>query len=142
MRKPKQPERKQPPQQRKPNDLSHCLTALDSDHTPIAVVELSSSSWLVAGVVPGVERQPLKRLKPEPGALLELLRRWRLEAERSGCEITPIAVAYEAGRDWPCATRRRNSGRYPRPPAMAGSWAAVYCAADGLPFFPGRFSRP
>ena len=54
MRKPKQPEQMQPPQQRKPNDLSHCLTALDSDHTPIAVVELSLSSWLVAGVVPGV----------------------------------------------------------------------------------------
>jgi len=51
--------RKQPPRQRKPNDLSHGLAALDSDHTLIAVVELSLSSWLVAGVVPGVERQPL-----------------------------------------------------------------------------------
>jgi transposase len=48
---------------------------LDGDHTLMAVVELSLSSWLVGGVVPGVERQPLKKLKPEPGALLELLHR-------------------------------------------------------------------
>lgn len=99
MRKPKQSDRRQPQQQRKPNDLSRCLAALDVDHTLIAVVELSLSSWLVAGVVPNVERQPLKKLRPEPDALLELLHRWRLEAERSGRKITRIAVAYEAGRD-------------------------------------------
>jgi transposase len=28
----------------------------------IAVIEMSQSSWLVAGIVPGVERQPLKKL--------------------------------------------------------------------------------
>jgi transposase len=99
MRKPKPSDRRQPQQQRKPNDLSRCLTALDVDHTLIAVVELSLSSWLVAGVVPGVERQPLKKLRPEPDALLELLHRWRLEGERSGRKITRIAVTYEAGRD-------------------------------------------
>ena len=48
------------PQQRKPNDLSRSLIALDMDTTLIAVVELSLSSWLVAGIVPGIERQPLK----------------------------------------------------------------------------------
>jgi len=100
MRKPKQPDpRRCKPQQRKPNDLGRCLVAPDADHTLIAVVELSLSSWLVAGVVPGVERQPLKKLKAEPAALFELLQRWRLEAERSGRKITRIAVAYEAGRD-------------------------------------------
>jgi hypothetical protein len=26
----------------------------------IAVIEMSLSSWLVAGIVPGIERQPLK----------------------------------------------------------------------------------
>jgi transposase len=95
----KKPNRKRLQQQRKPNDLSHCLASFDGDHTLIAVVELSLSSWLVAGLVPGVERQPLKKLKPDPGALLELLHRWRLEAERSERKITRIAVAYEAGRD-------------------------------------------
>jgi hypothetical protein len=33
----------------------------------IAVVEMSLSSWLVAGIVPGVERQPLKKLKVSDG---------------------------------------------------------------------------
>ena len=87
------------PQQRKPNDLSRSLTALDTDRTLIAVVEMSLSSWLVAGIVPGVERQPLKKLKPDETALLALLKRWRDEAVRAGRKITRIAVAFEAGRD-------------------------------------------
>jgi transposase len=87
------------PKQRKPNDLSRSLTALDMDHTLIAVIEMSLSSWLVAGIVPGVERQPLKKLKTDECALLELLHRWRAEAVMSGHKITRIAVAFEAGRD-------------------------------------------
>ena len=87
------------PQQRKPNDLSRSLIALDMDTTLIAVVELSLSNWLVAGIVPGIERQPLKRLKTDENALLALLNRWRDEAERSGHKISRIAVAFEAGRD-------------------------------------------
>ena len=87
------------PRQRKPNDLSRSLIALDMDKTLIAVVELSLSSWLVAGIVPGVERQPLKKLKTDENALLTLLNRWRDEAVRSGHKISRIAVAFEAGRD-------------------------------------------
>jgi transposase len=87
------------PRQRKPNDLSRSLIALDMDTTLIAVVELSLSSWLVAGIVPGVERQPLKKLKTDENALLTLLNRWRDEAVRSGHKISRIAVAFEAGRD-------------------------------------------
>jgi transposase len=37
---------------------------LDQDSTIIAVVEMSQSSWLVAGVLPGIERQPRKKLEP------------------------------------------------------------------------------
>jgi hypothetical protein len=37
------------------NDLSRSVTALDMDTTSIAVVQMSLSSWLVAGIVPGVE---------------------------------------------------------------------------------------
>jgi hypothetical protein len=87
------------PKQRKPNDLSRSLAALDVDRTLIAVVEMSLSGWLVAGIVPGVERQPLKKLKTDANALLELLHRWRAEAVRAGHEITRITVAFEAGRD-------------------------------------------
>jgi transposase len=74
----------------------------------IAVAELSLSGWLVAGVVPGVERQPLKKLKPEPDPLQELLQRLGNEAERSGRTIARTLVAYEAGRDgfWLARTRK------------------------------------
>jgi transposase len=85
--------------QPQPNDLSRFLTALEQDRTLIAVIEMSQSSWLVAGIVPGIERQPLKKLAPDEAALLRLLQRWRDEAGKSGRTITRIAVAYEAGRD-------------------------------------------
>jgi transposase len=78
------------------NDLSRSLTALELDVTLIAVIEMSLSSWLVAGVVPGVERQPLKKLAVDESALLKLLHRWREEAGR---RIERIVVAFEAGRD-------------------------------------------
>ena len=79
--------------------LSRSLTALTENSTLIAVIEMSQSSWLVAAIVPGVERQPTKKLTPDEGALLRLLHRWRGEAEKSGRNIERIAVAYEAGRD-------------------------------------------
>ena len=82
-----------------PNDLSRSLVALDQNSTIIAVVELSQSSWLIAGVLPGVERQPCKKLEPNPEGLLVLLHRWRDEAVRAGRTITRIALAFEAGRD-------------------------------------------
>src|SRR6202521_4751773 len=82
-----------------PNDSSRSLVALDQDSTIIAVVELSQSSWLVAGVLPGIERQPRKKLEPSPERLLAVLHRWRDEAVRAGKEVTRIALAFEAGRD-------------------------------------------
>ena len=81
------------------NDLSRSLTSLEQDNAIIAVIEMSQSSWLVAGIVPGIERHPLKKLEPNEGELLRLLMRWRAEATKMGCTITRIAVAYEAGRD-------------------------------------------
>jgi transposase len=41
------------------NDSRRCLTVLDQDSTLIAVIEMSLSSWLVAGIVPDIERQKL-----------------------------------------------------------------------------------
>jgi len=83
----------------KPADLNRCLAPLDQDHTIIAVIEMSQSNWLVAGVVPGIARHPLKKLAPDQDALLKLLHRWRAEAGQAGREISRIAVAFEAGRD-------------------------------------------
>ena len=81
------------------NDLSRSLTAFDPISTLVVVVEMSKASWLVSGVVPGVERQPLKKLEPDATALLRLIERWRNEAMRAGRPISRIALAYEAGRD-------------------------------------------
>ena len=81
------------------NDLSRCLFTLEQDSTLIAVVELSQASWLVAGIVPAVERQPLKKIEADEAALLRLLGRWTDEATRAGRAITRVCVAFEAGRD-------------------------------------------
>ena len=95
-----------------PNDLSRSLVALDQNSTIIAVIEMSQSSGLVAGMLPGIERQPRKKLEPNPERLLGLLHRWRDEAVRAGRTITRIAVAFEAGRD--------------------GFWLARWLAARGI----------
>src|SRR3954470_11428865 len=81
------------------DDLSRSLVPFEQDGTLVAVVELSRSSWLVAGLVPGIGRHPLKKPDPSEEALLALLRRWRDEAARAGRPITRLAVAFEAGRD-------------------------------------------
>jgi len=81
------------------NDLSRSLIPLELDSTLICVIELSLKSWLVAGFVPGIARQPLKKLAIDENALLKLLHRWREEAEKTGHSIKRIAVAFEAGRD-------------------------------------------
>ena len=82
-----------------PNDLSRSLVALDQDSTLIAVIEMGQASWLVAGIVPGVNRHPLKKIATDQEQLLQVLRRWAKEAETTGRMIKRIAVAYEAGRD-------------------------------------------
>jgi transposase len=63
------------------------------------VIELSLDKWLVGAMVPGLARDPLKALPPDPQALLRLLHRWRDEAVKAGCNIKRIIVAFEAGRD-------------------------------------------
>jgi hypothetical protein len=116
-----------------PFDASRSLTSLEQDSTIIAVIEMSQ-----AMVVPGVERQPLKRLDADEAALLKLLHRWRNEAGQAGREIKRIVVAYEAGRDgfwlarWlrvrgvECSPRSSPSPiSYPRS-AGVGGWAGSW----------------
>jgi transposase len=94
------------------NDLSRSLVPLEMNTTLIAVVEMSQSGWLVGGIVPGVERQPLKKLGIDQVALLNLLLRWRTEAEKKDHKIARITVAFEAGHD--------------------GFWLARWLAAHGI----------
>ena len=68
-----------------PNDLSRSLIPFCQESTLIAVVDMSQSSWLVAGIVPGVERHPLKKLDPDQEAL----------------PATDPAVAGRGGEGWP-----------------------------------------
>jgi transposase len=84
---------------RQPNHLSRSLTAFNPETTLIAVIEMSQSSWLVAGIVPGLKLHPLKKLTVDEGSLLRLLQRWKDEAIRRGGKVERIAVAFEAGRD-------------------------------------------
>jgi transposase len=80
-------------------DTHRSLTAFEQDSTLVAVIEMSQSKWLVAGMIPGVARQPLKKLDADADALLKLLQRWREEAHKAGRAIERIVCAYEAGRD-------------------------------------------
>src|ERR1700752_5136450 len=63
-------------------DASRSLTALEQDSTIIAVIEMSQTKWLVAELVPGIERQPLKKFNTQEEMLLKLLHGWR----RAGLE--------------------------------------------------------
>jgi transposase len=81
------------------NDLSRSLVAFEQNNTIIGVIEMSLNNWLVAGIVPGIERHPLKKLSIDEEVLLQLLYRWRDEAVKAGRMITRMAVAFEAGRD-------------------------------------------
>jgi transposase len=83
----------------KRNDLSRSLIVFEQDSTLVAVIEMGLKSWVIAGLVPGLARQPLKRQAADENLLLQLLYRWRAEATKAGIKIKRIAVAFEAGRD-------------------------------------------
>src|SRR5262245_33671728 len=78
-----------------PCDLNRPRTVLEQDCTLIAVVEMSLSSWVIAGIVPGIERHPLKKLAADEHALLKLLRRWQTEAVKAGHTVKRVVVAFE-----------------------------------------------
>lgn len=81
------------------DDLSRSLVTFDQQSTLVVIVEMSQTSWLVAGTVPGLDRRPLKKLEPNAPTLLRLVKRWVDEATKAGRTITRIVLAYEAGRD-------------------------------------------
>jgi transposase len=81
------------------NDLSRSLDAFEQDSTIVAAIEMSSTSWLVGGLVPGRDGDPHKKLPTQAEALLALLYEWRDQAVAEGKVIKRICIAYEAGRD-------------------------------------------
>jgi transposase len=77
---------------------------------------MSLSSWLVAGIVPGVERQPLKKLAVDANALLKLLNRWREESrtqDRTHCSCLRGRPGWFLAGALAQGTRHRGP-RYPR----------------------------
>jgi transposase len=82
-----------------PNDLSSSLVPFCQERTLIVVVDMSQSSWLVAGIVPEIDRHPLKKIDPDEKALVRLLQQWCDEAVKAGGTINRITLAFEAGRD-------------------------------------------
>ena len=60
---------------------------------------MSQSSWLVAARAPGLARDPLKKLAPDPEQLFKLIDRWREESRKAGRVVRRVCVAFEAGRD-------------------------------------------
>ena len=81
---------RKPKQQQKPlNDLSRSLTPFDPNQTLICVIELSKESWLVAGIIPGVERQPLKKLEPDENELFKAARAMANGSREGGAQDQP-----------------------------------------------------
>ena len=76
----------------RPHDLNKSPLPFDQPNTLIAVIEMSQSNWLVAGIVPGVERQPLKKLEPDEQALFRLLQ----------CQIASNSDPISRPRTTPC----------------------------------------
>ncbi len=74
-------------------------TALEQDTTIIAVIEMSETKWLVAALVPGVERQLVKKVDAGDKTLLKLLHRWRQGAGQAGRNIKRIVVAFSLAAD-------------------------------------------
>src|SRR3954452_24999121 len=87
------------------NDVSRFRLILDQASTLIAVIEMNQSSWLVAAIVPGIARHPLKKINLDETILLCLLRRWQEEAAKAGSQTT---AAWRPSRPW---TRRMPSAR-------------------------------
>ena len=82
-----------------PFTASRATAAFDQESTLVVVIEMSRSAWLVTGLLPGVERHPLKKLQPDPERVFSIVNRWRDECRECGREIERLVVAYEAGRD-------------------------------------------
>ncbi len=53
--------------------LGKSPVVLNRETTAIAMIELSLSRWVVGGMVPGITRDPVKKLGPDPEGLLKLL---------------------------------------------------------------------
>src|SRR3712207_7050776 len=73
--------------------------AVDHQTTLVAVLELSGSSWMNAGQIPGVERTAKSKIEPSAPAVLKVLEGWVRRARAAGKTVSRTVLAYEIGRD-------------------------------------------
>lgn len=50
-------------------DIGRSTAAFVPEKTLVVVVEMSRSAWLVAGLLPSVDRRPLRKLDPDENSL-------------------------------------------------------------------------
>ena len=88
------------------DDLSRSLIAFEQISTLVIVLEVESNpSWLAAGVVPGIERRPLKKTGSQPTLLIQLhyCIWWRvggIEQQKLARAITRTVLAFEVWSRW------------------------------------------
>ena len=101
------------------SDLNQSYAAYDQTSTMAIVVELSSKNWLALGTVPGVKRQPRKKVSANAHELLTLTRRAHaFGACRVGtagrCRDQTLALPPPLPTLHPIKMPRRKRGNYAR----------------------------
>ncbi len=91
---------------------SGARVAVDHQTTLVTVLELSGSSWMIAGQIPGVESTAKSKIEPSAPAVLKVLEGWVRRARAAGKTVSRTVLAYEIGRD--------------------GFWLARLLAAEGI----------
>ena len=108
----------------KPDDLSRSLVPFEQSSTLVAVIEMSLSSWLVAGIVPGLDRHPLKNALGVEPVELGALAVAGVGHQQQGHVVAGHVAGHDLvpGRGASCPARRRRPGPWTaRRPRRSGS---------------------
>jgi hypothetical protein len=68
-------------------------------------------TWLVGGVIPGIERDPLNKPAPDEEGLLKLLHRWRDDAQWPRWAGPPSLILHSVVAS--SAAEKRNQHQHP-----------------------------
>ena len=103
------------------------LVALDQNSSIIAVIEMSQSSWLVAGMLPGIERQPRKKLEPSPERLGRQAGTCRRDPGKATEKSLICGIIGILTKEAVSCRRRRSFGRFRSARSEAASAARKMC---------------
>lgn len=71
----------------------------------VAVIGMSKANWLVAALVPGFKRQPLKKIDADAQSFLKLMQRWRDQAVIRRSKMRTRGGRTASDRPWPVIRR-------------------------------------